>query len=321
MNKGKFFDSLATALESGMPLKAALDLQAGDASTRALCRRLVAAIDNSSTLAEACRGERALNPFDVAMIDATERSGRLDQGCRQLATRYESQSRLRFSAAFSLIYPLYLLGIFGVAVVLMIIGSIVSPSFRPILIQSIVIPIVLLAILVLFFTPFFWFPRGERPRLQKLFLALPFPWASFIRYTLYHSFTMNLRYLYLAGIPISEALSAAANATEVVALRDSVAPCVARLANGENLESCLPQLGFLPDEIRQALILGERTGGLEKTLERVENEYEFKLAAVTKQLPLIVSLVAGLLLVAGVVYIIFLLLGNVFAAYSQVLDL
>ena len=320
MDKGKFFNTLATALESGMPLKAALDLQAGGASSRHLCQRLIAAVDRGATLAEACRRESALNLFDVAMIEAAERSGQLEKGCRQLASRYETMFRLRFTAIMSMIYPLYLLGIFGIAIVLMVVGSMVSCAFRPILVQAIVFPIVILAVLGALFTPFFWFPRGERPGLQRLFLALPFPWFSYIRCTVYHSFVTNLRYLYAAGIPISEALALAARATEIVIIRDAVLPYTRQLATGASLESCLPRLRVLPEEICQALVLGERTGTIEQALERVEGDYAFKLAAIVKQLPLIFSLVAGLLLIAGIVLIIVQLIGNVFGAYSQIID-
>lgn len=303
--KSEFFGALERATDSGLTVPASLDLIITPPARRRIAGKLRQRLDAGATVAEAFRAEPAFSLFDAAMLDAAEKGGRMADGFRLLAERYRGRSRAWYSTLLAMIYPAYLLGGMLLVVAILAVASEHIPAAWENLLWMLPLTFTLVLIIVLAALPFFWFPRGSRTGLQRFFLALPWPWHSWLRYSTLHPFLINLRYLYQAGVPVNGALAITAAATEIELLKSDLAPVAQQLGSGASFERCLVLSSLLPDDIRQAIILGEKTGSLEKTLLQVESEYGFRLDKLSKQIPLALALGAtGLIMTAAVFAVI-----------------
>jgi type II secretory pathway component PulF len=109
----EFYRQLAAFLAAGIPAVQALrQIASHPPSPRDRSRWLRVAdhIESGSTLAEALAAQpRWLPVFDVAIISAGERSGRLVESCRSLAEHYTGRAQLYGRFIISLLYPAFLL--------------------------------------------------------------------------------------------------------------------------------------------------------------------------------------------------------------------
>lgn len=320
--KSRFFRTLARGAQSGMPASTALDLLGPDRAFAALSARMRKRAAAGEPLAKIFSDERAFNVFDAAMVEAAETSGHLAEGFDALANRYEARGRLKLSVAVQMIYPLYLFGALGVTVMVLFVGGgLAGPAFTALAWEIAGIALGALALVVTIALPVFYFPHGQNAALQKLFLALPFPYGTYIRLKVFQPFLDAFQYLYVAGVPVSRALEIAAQATDVRALADDAGPVARGLRNGADFQRSLTLSELLPADVRQALILGEQTGGLDRTVRELEVEYSFKLQTLNKQIPIALSLVAAFVLLGAGVFAFSKLAAPVAEAYNWAFSL
>lgn len=111
--RAELYQQIATFTASGIPLRKALATLQRAPPSRAFRQplaRLIPHLDNGLTFAESLRTEKSWLPeFDIALIDAGERSGRLDTSLNLLASYYRERASLVRTMLGELAYPLFVL--------------------------------------------------------------------------------------------------------------------------------------------------------------------------------------------------------------------
>ena len=312
--KARFYAQLADAFSAGLSATAALDLVGGNPNFSLICRRVREAVGRGESLAVAFRREPEISVFDVELIAVGEKSGTVDRQFRALEERYENVWRMTLSIASHLAGPpLWYLLVLGLAVMLAIPAKGIGLAIHLLMDLG-------LAALVLggFVLPFVYFPYGSRPTLQKSFLRLPFPYGAYVRMKIFYPFVNALRHLFRAGLTIGQALEVAAASTDAEAVKSDLKPVVEQLVNGWSVERSLVLSDLLPEDIQDAIRIGHSVGKLEETLARIEEQYVFRMKEILRQVPFWVSAIALILIMAIIVYYIFVMLAPVLTFYQGI---
>lgn len=111
--RAHFYQQVGQLTAAGVPIVNVLDMlmrNPPDSSYVAPIREMLSAISQGSTVTDALRrlGDWMPN-FDIALVEAGERSGRLDTVCRLLAGYYEDRARLLRQTISDLLYPAFVL--------------------------------------------------------------------------------------------------------------------------------------------------------------------------------------------------------------------
>ena len=126
----EFFESIALMLASGMQTSQALWTLAQDASDKelaAVCQDMYQQLDEGVALGLAAEEAGAFPPYAVQMLKIGDKSGRIEEVSRSLATYYDEEHRLFSRLRSSLGYPCPLLGL--MSVILVVTCALVLPVF------------------------------------------------------------------------------------------------------------------------------------------------------------------------------------------------
>ena len=109
--KAEFYHQLGTLCSAGLPILQAIEATGRSASGKrdaALVRSLLTLIQSGSTFTEAIsKSEKELPTFDLSLIQAGEKSGRMDECLKLLAGYYDENARLLRGMISELTYPLF----------------------------------------------------------------------------------------------------------------------------------------------------------------------------------------------------------------------
>ena len=126
-----FFNHLARFLKSGVPILPALAITAEQTESAALSRVLENVKDQVREGAALSRALAAhascFSPFDIAMTEAGESTGRLEETLEKIAQTRRAGERLRGKIRGALAYPIFLLAA-GIAAVVFMLGYVI-PKF------------------------------------------------------------------------------------------------------------------------------------------------------------------------------------------------
>jgi type IV pilus assembly protein PilC len=109
--RAQFYHQLAQCTSAGIGVIRALELVKASPpapSYREPLRRLLDELAQGATLAESLQQPGWLPAFDVALVEAGERSGRLDACFRLLADYYNDRAQIARQVISQLIYPVAL---------------------------------------------------------------------------------------------------------------------------------------------------------------------------------------------------------------------
>lgn len=119
VRRGQFYRQFGQLLTAGIPVLKALDLISHNPpahSFRKPTQDMIAQVSQGSTLSEAMQHLGKWVPsFDLALVEAGERSGRLDAVFRLLSDYYEDRAAVARRMIGDLLYPVFLLH-FGVLI-------------------------------------------------------------------------------------------------------------------------------------------------------------------------------------------------------------
>ena len=110
-SRSEFYHQLGSMLSAGVTVFKALELQASSPPSRSLVRPIAGIrhhLERGATFTEATAAQGSwIAAFDIALIEAGERSGRLDAVCVLLAAYYRTQASLARQVLSDLAYPLF----------------------------------------------------------------------------------------------------------------------------------------------------------------------------------------------------------------------
>jgi type II secretory pathway component PulF len=269
--RAELYHQLAQMTEAGIGLVQAVELQRQRppaASFREPLTRIHHRLTDGSTFADALQATgRWLPAFDVALLQAGERSGRLPAGFKLLAGYYEDRAKLVRSLMGHLAYPVFLLHvavlIFPITWLqrLVLEGQLAGFLLQKIAVLAPLYGTVLLAIYTLQGS------RGEawRAALERLFGAVP-GLGGARRSLALARLSAALEALLNAGVNIIEAWDLAARASGSPALRRVVAEARPRLDAGETPAEMVNRSREFPAHFAHLYHTGEISGQLEESL-------------------------------------------------------
>jgi type IV pilus assembly protein PilC len=255
--------------------------------------------------------------LSVAMVEAGEVGGVLDETLKRLATLLEETARLHNQIRGALGYPIAVL----VIAILVFLGMTIFliPTFAEIfkelgaelplftqmmlnlsnLLRSgfsiILVGLILLGVYL--FSRFYATQKGRR-QVDGLTLILPL-FGDLIQKTATAQFCRTLSSLSRAGVPILQALEVVREATNNTVIGDAILSSRNEVSEGLPLSSALRMKNVFPDMAISMLAIGEETGEMDTMLSKVADFYEDEVTTTVKTLtsliePVMIVIVGGI---------------------------
>jgi type IV pilus assembly protein PilC len=326
-DKAIFANKLAAMVNAGVPILRSLDMiqreQKPPLFRRAL-KGMIQDVNQGESLANAMRHwPRVFDNLTIAMVEAGEAGGVLDETLRRLALLLEQNSKLQNQVKGALGYPIT---VFVVAILVFLGMTIfLIPSFaNTFRLLNAELPaftlfmvtlsdflrsayaLLLVAALILafvFLARFYQTPFGRR-QIDRLMLKLPL-FGDLIQKTVTAQFCRTLASLSKAGVPILMALDLLFETTSNSVMSDAIKASRQDVSEGVPLSAALGSKNLFPELAIGMLGVGEETGNMDAMLSKVADFYEDEISTTIK---LLTSLIepAMIILVGGIVAAILL---------------
>ena len=272
-------------------------------SFRQPLRALILQLGQGCTVAESLRSVRGWLPeFDIALVDAGERSGRLEACFRLLADYYTDRARVARQMLADLAYPAAL---FHMAIFIFpfsdffLTGNVWIYLTRTF---GVLLPVYAIVAALIYAGQS---KHGERWRAFVELALRPVPLLGTARhYLALARLAAALEALITAGVTIVEAWELAGTACGSPGLRRAVASWKADLLGGQTPADCLNTCSWFPEMFSNLYSTGEVSGKLDESLLQLRRYYQEegtrKLHAVAQWTPKIIYLIITL----GIAYLI-----------------
>lgn len=334
-----FSRQMAVFLRAGIPILDALDSiseEMGDKLFKRIIGEIADALRAGETFAGAAENHpEAFPPYYLGVLRSAEVTGNLDAVLDQLAHYLEREIDARRKISSALMYPSIIM-VFAV-VVIVVVTTFVLPRFEsffasfhaklPLVTRILIniahwfrnwgytvgigVGVLFLAIVLARQTE-----RGRTLR-DKLLLKVPVL-GDLIRHVILERFCRILSSMTKAGVPLLEAVTVTANATNNYVYRQGLDTARRAMLQGEGLAQPLSATGLFPAAARQMFRVGEDTGSLDDQLESAaayfDRELDYKLARFTSLFEPAVIVIVGV--VVGFVAIA--LISALYGIYRQV---
>ena len=291
---GVVYGQLADLLGAGVPMMRALDIIARS-GIRGRLAEVVAEVrqdvSEGKTLTESmgARGD-AFPPLHVAMVNAGEHAGFLEDVLTDLSNFVERQDELRNKVRGAMIYPM-LLAIVGVMVVCLMLVFVV-PNLKEIfvdvsdlplltktvfaasdlLVQNTVLTVCILLLSVTGVIGALKSSTGHR-LWEQWKLKIPVLGKTICVVALTR-FCRILGTMLANGVPILQALDIAKDATGSEVLGDSIEQAAQAVRKGQPLADPLRNCGLFPVEIVEMIAVAEESNQLDRVLVQVADKVE-----------------------------------------------
>src|SRR5882724_24560 len=303
--RANFYHQLAQLTAAGIGVTGALEqLQRHPParSYRAPIQSFLNELAQGKTLSESLRHENWLPDFDLTLVDAGERSGRLDSCFRLLADYYNQRAAIAKQIISQTIYPAFL--IHFAALIFLIVLPFAASQFNaslPMLFAKAALALspIYIAIAAMIYAS--QSKHGEKWRALMETILNRVPLLGSARRSLALSrLAMALEALISAGVNIIEAWNLAATASNSSALRRAVADWKSHFADGRTPAELVRLSPIFPEMFANLYHSGEVSGKLDETLRRLHVFYQeegaYKLQIVAQWTPRAIYLLVVLVI-------------------------
>ena len=321
---------VATALQSGIEQRVVWRREADRARGRIAppLRHVAAALEQGEALADVvARNGDYFPPLFVQLIDIGETTGKLPTVLRRLTLHYEHRVRMQRALVAGMTWPAiqFFAAIFIVGFLIWILDAIAAsrgPAEYDIiglgLVGSSGLAIYIIFWVVIFalgFGLFVFLRRRSEYFLGGILLKIP-GIGALLRTSCLMRFCWSLSLLLEAGMDIRRAVPLAFAATGNRFYITHQGAVSASLSSGEELYVALLQTGIFPDDLLGALQVGEQSGRLDESLQRLADLYQQRaqaaMATITKLAGFVVWIFVALMIVG--------ILVNMVAGYANFLQ-
>jgi type IV pilus assembly protein PilC len=277
--RAEFYHQLAQLTAAGLGVTNALEQinrHPPGHSFRKPLQIFLTELAQGKTLSNSLRCANWLPDFDLTLIEAGERSGRLDSCFRILADYYNERARLVKQILAQLAYPVFLIhfAAFIFWVVLPFAASQFNASILWLVVKAALklSPLYLLTALIVIATQS---KHGEKWRAFMETILNPVPVLGSARRSLALSrLSLSLEALISAGVNIVEAWGFAAVASNSPALRRAVEQWKPQLDAGRTPAELVKASSLFPESFANLYGSGEISGKLDETLRRLHVFYQ-----------------------------------------------
>ena len=319
--KALFANKLSALVDAGVPIMRSLDLmrrQQKSALFRRALTAITAEVNQGSSLGSAMRRwPKVFDNLSIAMVEAGEAGGVLDETLKRLAKLLEENARLQNQLKAAMGYPIMVL----VIAILVFLGMTIFliPTFAEIFDQlGAELPVftqmminlskllrstfsiflvggIILAIYA--FTRYYATPVGRR-QVDGIFLKLPL-FGDLLQKTASAQFCRTMSSLSKAGVPIMMSLEILHDTTNNAVVGDAIRNSRNDISEGVPLSTALALKRVFPEMMVSMLAIGEETGEMDTMLSKVADFYEDEVSTAVKTLtsliePVMIVLVGGI---------------------------
>ena len=319
--KAVFASKLAALVDAGVPIVRSLDLMATQQKLPMFKRALTKVsldVNEGIALATALRQwPKVFDQLSIAMVEAGEAGGVLDEALKRLAKLLEDNAKLENQIKGALGYPIAVL----VIAILVFLGMTIFliptfarifedlgaelPAFTRLLVDLsallrssaslYAIGVILLAIWML---NRFYATHNGRRTIDRLMLKLPL-FGELILMTATAQFCRIFSSLTRAGVPILMSMEISRETAGNAIIADAILASRGMVQEGVLLSNALIRQKVLPDMALNMLAIGEETGEMDKMLSKVADFYEDEGGAMVKALtsmlePAMIVVVGGI---------------------------
>ena len=319
--KAVFASKLAALVDAGVPIVRSLDLMASQQKLPMFKRALTKVsldVNEGVALGAAIRKwPKVFDQLSVAMVEAGEAGGVLDESLKRLAKLLEDNAKLQNQIKGALGYPVAVL----VIAILVFLGMTIFliptfagifedlgaelPAFTQLLVdlskllRSVVALYIVGALLIAIwmFSRYYGTHNGRR-QVDRLILKVPL-FGELIMMTATAQFCRIFSSLTRAGVPILMSLEISSQTAGNSIISDAILESRALVQEGVLLSTALIRQKVLPDMALNMLSIGEETGEMDKMLSKVADFYEDEVSAMVKALtsmlePAMIVVVGGI---------------------------
>lgn len=286
---------LATLVSAHIPLVDALQAmceQLANEKLKSIVSDLRQKVVEGSKLSDAMsQHPKVFNGMFINMVNAGENSGALDIVLTRLAEFTESQDKIRGRVVGAMIYPI-IMGVVGVSLMAVLLTFMVPKMTAIFKGQKMTLPLptqvlifisnifsnywyillLLVAAGIYFLRRWFKTPQGAEWR-DRMMLKSPL-FGNLIRMVSISRFARTLSTLLASGVPMLMAMDIVKNVVGNIVIRKSVEDTRDSVKEGESIAEPLRRNGQFPPLVTHMIAIGEKTGSLEKMLERVADSYD-----------------------------------------------
>ena len=336
-DKAVFASKMSALVNAGVPIVRSIDLMASQQKMPLFKRALQSIsleVNQGISLGEALRRwPKVFDKLSIAMVEAGEAGGVLDDSLKRLAKLLEDNAKLQNQIKGAMGYPVAVLfiaisvflgmtifiiptfaGIFdGLGAelpwftqMMVDLSSLLRSTFSLYLVLGLIVGVFL-------FGKFYATPIGRR-RVDALVLKLPL-FGELIQKTATAQFCRTFSSLTRAGVPILMSLEIVREITNNSIVSDAISNSRQDVLQGIPLSVALGRMNVFPDMSISMLSIGEETGEMDAMLSKVADFYEDEVEATVKALtsmlePAMIVLVGGI--VASILLAMYLPMFSVF---------
>ena len=281
--KQTFYHELGRFLQSGIPLPQAVESLAGDSrgSLRQTLNALLKLFLGGETVVGAfSRMQPTVGPMEVALVEASDRSGRLEQAFRYLTGYFDTLATLREGIIKRATWPIIQLH-FGVILLNFAAEFLISMSHsapfdaahfveQTAIVLGIFYVILIGAVIIGTFLA-----RGARVSTGiDRFLSFV-PVIGRLRRNLALSrFCAAYEMQLAAAVNVMDSARAAADASQSARIRAAIGRMIPGLMGGASIGSLMPDQTVFPAALQRAVRTGEQTGSLDEDLQHWAGYYQ-----------------------------------------------
>jgi type IV pilus assembly protein PilC len=303
-DKALFASKLSALVDAGVPIMRSLDLMRTQQRSTQFRRALAGMtqdVNQGDSLGNAMRRwPKVFDKLSIAMVEAGEVGGVLDETLQRLAKLLEDNAKLQNQIRGAMGYPVTVLVIaiavfLGMTIFLIpVFANIFDqlgaelPMFTQLMLDlskllRSAFSIVLVGGLMVggfLFSRYYATPLGRR-QVDALLLKVPL-FGELLQKTATAQFCRTLSSLSRAGVPILMSLEIVRETTNNSVIGDAIINSKNEVSEGIPLSAALAMKNVFPDMAVSMLAIGEETGEMDAMLSKVADFYEDEVAATVK---------------------------------------
>jgi type IV pilus assembly protein PilC len=335
-----FSRQLATMITSGMSILRALYVLEWQTENKYLKETIVAVrkdVEAGLSLSDSlARHPKVFSPLFVAMAQAGEAGGVLEDALLRVADQLEKDASLRRQIRSAMVYPILVI-IFAVGVMMALVAFLV-PVFEGVFKQfggelpSITKVSVFLSHAV---TGYWWLifllaggtavafikwkkSSWGRPQWDHFRLRIPMKIGTIVQQVAVARWSRTLSSLTSAGVPLLLALDITGRTGGNVAVEEAMEGVIASVKRGGTIAAPLAQAPIFPVMVTHMVGVGEETGALDTMLDKIAEFYEDQVEASVKALTSILEPIM-IIVIGGIVgFIVISMYLPLFTVYNNI---
>lgn len=290
-----YFRQMAVSVNAGMPLREAMESILEDldhAKLRDVLQRVLDRLQQGDNYSNALAAEKnVFPPLSLALMHTAEESGTMAKTLDDLATTLEKADALTRKLNSIMAYPMFIAGFF--VVIMLVMTFFILPQFQDIFEDwGATLPALTKAVFAMnkfmvknilwialgvgaLIGGYIMFKRTPYGRIQvdRFSLSVPgfgelFRLIAMARFSKY--FAMMIR----GGVPIASAMEISAKIVDNKVIESALLTARERVLIGSDIGSSMAQHKVFPRLLLRMVAIGESSGRLPETLDRVSDTYE-----------------------------------------------